>query len=282
MTLGDRCFSQSNCQGYQRCRTGSYAMIGADAVEHVSMTAKSTSAQGSRVISRMLPVAVKLWLQTQLDEIGELTFEIQATDRQVLSGHIPGIALWAQQAVYRGIRLTDVNVTARDIKINIGQVLRGKPLRLKQSFPIEGQVAWNAKDLKASSTASILADGLMDVWQALLANDKVAAEIVGHYGNSVGPDLAQYRGAMEVVDTELLLSLVRDGQSDIGLRGWLEIEEGRSLRLGTPRWRLPSGSYVDSAALRDFCWDLGDQTDLRSLTVQNEQLTCQCRIMVQP
>lgn len=255
-------------------------MIGADAVEHISMTAKSTSAQGSRVISRMLPVAIKLWLQTQLDEIGELTFEIQATDRQVISGHIPGIALWAQQAVYRGIRLTDVNVTARDIKINIGQILRGKPLRLKQSFPIEGQVAWNAEDLKTSSIASILADGLMDVWQALLADDTVAAEIVVHYGNE--PSLASCRGAIELVDTELLLSLVRDGQADIGLRGWLEIEEGHNLRLSKPRWRLPSGNYVDSAALGDFCWDLGDQTELRSLTVQNEQLTCQCKIMVQP
>ena len=248
------------------------------------MTAKSTSAQGSRVISRMLPVAVKLWLQTQLDEIGELTFEIQATDRQVLSGHIPGIALWARQAVYRGILRTDVNGTARDIKINIGQVLRGKPLRLKQSFPIEGQVAWNADDLKASSTASILADGLIDVWQALLANDSVAAEMAVHYGNAVGRDLplAQCRGAIQLVGSELLLSLVRDGHSDICLRGWLAIEQGHSLRLSTPRWQLPSGSYVDSAALRDFAWDLGDQTDLRSLTVQDEQLTCQCRIMVQP
>ncbi|MEO0869762.1 MAG: LmeA family phospholipid-binding protein, partial [Cyanobacteria bacterium J06642_11] len=96
------------------------------------MSSAPPSAKGSRLISRVLPVAVKFWLQTQLDDIGTLNFDIQATDRQVLSGKIPGIALLAQRAIYQGVQITDVAVQASDIHINIGQVLRGKALRLKQ------------------------------------------------------------------------------------------------------------------------------------------------------
>ncbi|MDV3353638.1 DUF2993 domain-containing protein [Leptolyngbyaceae cyanobacterium CCMR0082] len=250
------------------------------------MTQAPSAPKGSRLISRVLPVAVKFWLQTQLDEIGELAFEIQATDRQVLSGYIPGITLSAQQAIYQGVRITHVNVQASDIKINIGQVLRGKPLRLQQEFPIEGQVAFDMDALAASATESILADGLLDFWQTLVAKEDVATEIATHYGANIAalkdPQLSEYQSKLQTLDTDLMLHLVRNEQSEIGLRGSLDVDHGHILRLTTAQWRLPSGEHVRSDALTDFCWNLGEQTDLQSLQVQDDQLMCQCRIMVQP
>lgn len=251
--------------------------------------APSTS-KGSRLISRVLPVAVKFWLQTQLDEIGDLTFDIQATDRQVLSGHIPGITLSAQQAVYQGVRITDVTMQASDIKINIGQVLRGKPLRLQQEFPIEGQVAFDMDALEASATESILADGLLDFWQTLVAKEEVAAEIATHYGVNIAalkaalkdPQLSKYQSKLQTLGTDLVLHLVGNEQSEIGLRGSLDVDHGHILRLTNAQWRLPAGEHVRSDALTDFYWNLGEQTDLQSLQVQDDQLMCQCRIMVQP
>ena len=250
------------------------------------MTPSPSSPNGSRLISRVLPVAVKFWLQTQLDEIGELTFEIQATDRQVLSGHIPGIALSAQQAVYQGVQITDVSVQANDIKINIGQVLRGKPLRLKQPFPIEGHVAFDVDALEASSTESILADGLIDFWRTLLTKEDVAAEVATYYGSDLAalndPNLSQYQSKMQTLGKDLVLYLIRNGQSEIGLRGWIDVDQGHILRLTTAQWCLSSGAQVPSDALSNFCWNLGEQTHLQSLQVQDNQLTCQCKIMVQP
>ncbi|MEL6332899.1 MAG: DUF2993 domain-containing protein [Cyanobacteria bacterium J06626_26] len=248
------------------------------------MTQSPHTPQGSRLISRVLPVAVKFWLQTQLDEIGDLTFDIQATDRQVLSGRIPSLALTAQQAVYQGVRLTNISAQASNIEINIGQVLRGKPLRLNQAFPIEGQVVFDADDLSASSSASVLADGLLDVWQTLLANDTVAAEIAAHYGPEglALQNLTQYRSNLQTVDTGLVLTLIRQEQSDLCLQGTIDVDQGHILRLATAQWRLPSGQLVPSEALRGFGWNLGEQTDLQSLVIENNQLICQCRIMVQP
>lgn len=259
-------------------------MIGAEAIQQFAMT--QSSSKGSRLISRVLPVAVKLWLQSQLDEIGNLNFKIQATDRQVLSGYIPGIALSAQQAVYDGVQITDVNVQARDIKINIGQVLRGKPLQLKQAFPIEGQVVLDSDALAASSTESILAAGLLDFWQTLLAKEDVAAEVATYYGADLGalndPNLSGYQSKIQTLGTDLQLHLMRHEHSEIGLRGCLTIDRGYILQLTNAQWCLSSGEHVRSDALRDFCWNLGEQTDVHSLKVHNDQLTCQCKIMVQP
>lgn len=249
------------------------------------MTPSPSSSKGSRLISRVLPVAVKFWLQTQLDEMGELAFDIQATDRQVLSGYIPGIALSAQQAVYQGVRITDVVVQASDIQINIGQVLRGKPLRLKQAFPIEGQVVFDGESLGISSMDSVLAEGLLEFWQTLLAKEAVATEVTSHYGPVLAlqnPQLDQYQSKLEILGADLVLHLVRQDRSDVVLKGEVAVDQGHILRLIKARWCLASGEQVPSQALSGFCWDLGEQTDVRSLTIQNEQLTCQCKVMVQP
>ncbi|NEQ48830.1 MAG: DUF2993 domain-containing protein [Leptolyngbya sp. SIO3F4] len=250
------------------------------------MTPPSEVPQGSRLISRILPVALKLWLQTQLDDIGDLEFEIQATDRQVLSGNIPGVLLSAHQVVYQGVHITDVVVQASDIRINIGQVLRGKPLRLKQAFPIEGQVVLDGESLKLSSTDSILADGLLDFWQTLLAKEDVAVEIATHYGPESEAlkklQLDKYQSRIEVLETDLVLHLVRQQNSEIVLKGKVEVEQGHILCLKIAQWCLSSGEQRISEALSGFCWNLGEQTDVRSLTVQNNRLNCQCRIMVQP
>lgn len=262
-----------------------YAMIGAEKLQHLVM-ASSSSPQGSRLISRVLPVAVKFWLQSQLDDIGELAFDIQAADRQVLSGNIPGIALSAQRAVYQGVRITDVAVQASDIQINIGQVVRGKPLRLKRAFPIAGNVVLSREDLAASSTNSSLAAGLLDVWKTLLAKDDVVQEISNCYGAQSqvlqDPQLSQYQSKLQTVERGLILSLVRQGREEIGLHGQIAVDQGHVLRLAQAHWCLPSGERVPSSALTNFCWDLGEQVQLETLVLTDAQLTCQCRIMVNP
>ncbi|MEA5466142.1 LmeA family phospholipid-binding protein [Leptothoe sp. PORK10 BA2] len=256
------------------------------------MPPSPSTSQGSRLISRVLPVAVKFWLQTQLDDIGDLSFEIQATDRQVLTGQIPGLALSAQGAVYKGARITAVNMQARDIQINIGQVLRGKPLRLKQAFPIQGQVVFAGEDLAVSSTASVLADGLLDFWQTLLAKADVAAEVAAHYGphTMAWQDLTQYQSKMETAGSGLRLHLISQGEqqnapqtpTELCLQGKIAIDQGQILQLTTAHWGLPSGDWVPSEALRGFSWNLGEHIDVQSLAIENDRLSCQCAIMVQP
>ena len=62
------------------------------------------------LISRLLPPAIRLWLHSQLDQLEGLGFQLEGKDRQILSGHIPQVRLSAQQAVYRGLHVSQVAV----------------------------------------------------------------------------------------------------------------------------------------------------------------------------
>ena len=129
-----------------------------------------------------------------------------------------------------------------------------------------------------------MADGLLNFWQTLLAKDHVAAEVATHYGPDpiALQDMAQYRSRLQTVDTDLALTLIRQEQPDICLQGSIDVDQGHILRLATAQWRLPNGQLVTSDALQNFGWNLGKQTNLQSLVIENDQLICQCRIMVQP
>ena len=106
---------------------------------------------------------MRLWIQSQLDHVESLEFTLQGKDRQIVSGYVPEVSLSAAKAVYAGLHLSQVMATATEIRFNLGQMLRGKPLRLLQAFPIEGQVCLYANDLLASLQSRLLAEGLQDV-----------------------------------------------------------------------------------------------------------------------
>ncbi|PSN75880.1 hypothetical protein C8B47_30265, partial [filamentous cyanobacterium CCP4] len=129
----------------------------------------ASTAKGSRIISRLLPPAIRLWLHSQLDHIEGLEFAIDGKDRQILGGYLPKVTLAAHQAVYQGLHVSQVAVSAADIRVNLPQVLRGKALRLLQPFPVDGQVSVLADDLRASLQSDLLGQGLRDVLRQLLA-----------------------------------------------------------------------------------------------------------------
>ncbi|MEO0870305.1 MAG: hypothetical protein AAFY17_18125, partial [Cyanobacteria bacterium J06642_11] len=120
----------------------------------------------------------------------------------------------------------------------------------------------------------------------LLARDDVAAEIAEHYGDRakiVGAlPLDQCQSKLDTIENGLILALVHQGQEMIMLKGCVVVEQGHWLKLTQARWCLPTHEAVFSEALTDFRWDLGEQVELETLTLEDDGLTCQCRIMVQP
>jgi hypothetical protein len=141
--------------------------------------ASSTQPLGSRIISRVLPPAIRLWLSTQLEHVENLRFEIQGRDREILSGHIPEIALSAQKAIYQGIHLSQATVTASAIRVNLGQVMRRKPLRLLAPFPISGAVELTEADFNDSLQSPLLGEGLYDFLQLLAQSQPEVTPLQG-------------------------------------------------------------------------------------------------------
>ncbi len=115
------------------------------------------------LIGRVLGPAVQLWLRSQTEHLGELQVAIAGRNRQLLSGYIPQVSLTAQAAVYQGLHLEAVTLTGENIRVNLGQLLRGRPLQLLEPVMVRGELALTAAGLQASLASPLLAGALRDL-----------------------------------------------------------------------------------------------------------------------
>jgi hypothetical protein len=249
--------------------------------------------QGSRLIGRILPVAVKLWLQTQAEQIEALSFQLEGTDRQILSGHIPGVSVSAQRAIYQGVHISGVQLAAREVHFNLGQVVRGKPLKLLKAFLMDGEVQLSEADLNASLNANYLAEGVGNFWRTLLAMPAVTTEIANYYDRTVPPlDGPAFQSIARIENDALTLQLGQARSSsghpgsalDVTLRSQLKIHLNRFLILDHPCWlkTVDAPDGYSSQALAGFQWDLGSEACLRDLTLAQGMLTCTGQVLVKP
>jgi len=241
-----------------------------------------------RWISSLLKPAIKLWLQSQLDAVETLTIELEAADRQLLSGCIPQVALTAQQAVYQGLHLSHIAVTGRDIQVNMGQVLKGKPLRLLHPVPVAVNLHLRESDLNRSLGAPLLAGAVGDLLGQWLQSAHVVG-LKGHLDTRQSPQIA--------LATDRL-TLTAPWVAEAGNVGTLTLSSG--LRLAGHRclqFQQPELTYRPATAiganggprsepqgktLADFALDLGTDVELTVLQIQASQLHCQGYIWVNP
>ncbi len=129
---------------------------------------KMSTKSGTDIISKVLSPAICLWLRSQVEEIETLDLQINGGDRQILRGYIPQVFLATNKAIYQGLHLKHIELQAENIKINLGQIIRGKPLRLLEPVPISGQLRLDESDLQASVISPLLSGGLTELVFALL------------------------------------------------------------------------------------------------------------------
>ncbi len=246
----------------------------------------ATPSRQHRWISSLLRPAIKLWLQSQMESVAELTVEIEAGDRQLLGGCIPQVSLAAQQAVYRGLHLSQIAVQGRDIQVNLGQVMRGKPLQLLHPVPVAVDLCLQEKDLNRSLGAPLLAGAVAD----LLAEWLRAAHVVGLQGH-----LAPHPSPHITLDDDRL-TLAAPWQDAAGALDTLTLTAG--LHLAGHRclqFQQPELTYQSSTCnlagelppplvepLADFALDLGTDVELTVLQIQPGALHCQGYLWVNP
>jgi hypothetical protein len=67
-----------------------------------------------------------------------------------LRGRLAGVQVMARRATYAGLEIEQVNLRSEPIQVQMGQVLRGKGLRLDHPFQIHGQVSFTGEGLSRS------------------------------------------------------------------------------------------------------------------------------------
>lgn len=236
-----------------------------------------TSVQGSRLISRVLPPAVRFWIHTQLDRVDELQFQLSGRDRQLLKGYVPKVSVSAARAIYQGVHLSQVQAEAMEIRINLGQVLRGKPLRLLQPFPVRGQLSMAEADLNASLRSPLLLQALQDLIQQLWTSR----------GCSPGQDFAEadveIKSAQIKLQAHRLWLTMELGEHTLDLMAGLSVREGRILVLNQPSFQLGASSPLENEPqLDDFEIDLGAEVTIEALRLAPEQLELSGVIQVVP
>jgi LmeA-like phospholipid-binding len=248
---------------------------GVSQLETVSLGEESqipSRAKGSRIVSSVLSPAVQWWLRSQVQQVDELKVKIEGSDRQIFSGAIPKVTAAARGAVYLGLHLTEVAIEGAGIRVNLGQVIKGQPLRLLESFPVFGVLRLIQADLNASLKAPMLADALSEFLLPLLPMVDREQSI-------------ELQNSQIVIDAGLLtLSAVilrSDGtQIPFILRTNLRMASSHELMFENPE--IEVSKQLNSQIFNDFKIDFGPEVEIEELILNPGEIVCRGRIRVLP
>jgi LmeA-like phospholipid-binding len=234
--------------------------------------------QKREIISKVLSPALRLWLRSQVDAVEELEFQISGRNRQILSGYIPNVFLRATRAVYQGLHLARVQLEGETIRINIGQVLKGKPLQLLEPLQVSGEICLEEADLNTSVSSSLLSNAFTDLFLMLLKTSGRS------YPNTI---LENYRLSWHKIALnngkfalEGVLTDAEGKKQPTTIRAGLELVNRQTLRLYSIEMEiLPSMLPI---ALTELLIDLGSDVELEIVSLNAGNLFCCGRLIVRP
>ncbi|BAU11233.1 hypothetical protein LEP3755_17260 [Leptolyngbya sp. NIES-3755] len=241
---------------------------------------EESTGKRSRLISKVLAPAVRLWLRSQVEHVEDLHVEITAGDRQILSGYIEQLEISAKNAIYQGLALNQIQLTGQNIRVNAGQIVRGKPLQLLEPIRIQGSVLLEEADLNTSLKAPLLKAGVTEFLQTLLRS--------GTAGISNDRDLNLQNLTIQLRSQQVVLgaTLISDSgnETPIAIRTGFALAAPNLLKLVNPQW-LPHAAAKRGLPLSDldgYTFNLGDETEIHELAIDPEKVTCQGKLIVLP
>ncbi|MGJ5630337.1 LmeA family phospholipid-binding protein [Nostoc sp. CALU 1950] len=231
---------------------------------------QTTNANKIRIITQVLTKALKLWLRTQVSQISELEVEIKASDRQLFSGRIPLVSIFASHAVYQGLLITKIQLIAENIRINIGSVLKGKPLRLLETVQVAGDLIVDEKDLNASLSSDLLSTALSDLLVKVLPTHYPQSQPINWQEILIGNNQIILRG-LRVTNSETTPLEICLG---------LQLLSGHELQVAQIQINHEQGNILEDN--HEYNLDLGSDVDIEELTLIPGKLVCRGRINVNP
>ncbi|QLE57234.1 DUF2993 domain-containing protein [Nostoc sp. TCL26-01] len=223
-----------------------------------------------RIITNILTTAIKLWLRSQVSQVSQLDVEIQASDKQLLSGSIPGVSIFANHAIYQGLHITQIKLAAENIQVNIGQVLKGQPLQLLQVVPVSGELLIEAKDLNSSLSSELLSTALNDVL------DKLLPEYVPKSKPIFWQEIILDNHQIKL--NAILTPTTEPTPLEICLH--IELLSGHELQLSKIQVKQNAVALLDG--IDTYNLDLGSDVDIQELTLIPGKLVCRGRVNVNP
>jgi LmeA-like phospholipid-binding len=123
----------------------------------------------------LLTPILQVWLRSQLESAQQLQVKILGSDRQLWQGIIPLAEVSGLGIVYQGLYLSEIELSAIEIKLNVRELLKGESLKLLTAIAVKIDLRLTAADFRQCLTAPLLKDELdqMQV-KSILANQTLA------------------------------------------------------------------------------------------------------------
>jgi LmeA-like phospholipid-binding len=223
------------------------------------------------IIGSVLSPACGAWLRSQVSQVDELQVNIVGGSLQILGGTIPQITVVAVGAVYQGLWLGSIDLSAENIRVNLPQVVRGQPLSLLAPIPVLAVAKFTEADLQASLAAPLLSNAVTDLLAQILATDSAQSKWqIDWQQLQIAPATITLQGNLTAI-----------GQTaTIELRMGLEILDGHILHLDPLSISCPidlPGSDITSYKI-----DLGSDVNITALQLSEGVLLCRGQIQVNP
>lgn len=296
---------------------------GAEAVEPDSDGMGAKPRRGKQnLLAGVLGPALKLWLRSQVETVEHLEVaigseigdrEIGGSDgggrgplssRQMLAGRIPLVRVEARSVIYQGLHLGQLKLVGQDIRMNLGQAVRGKPLKLLAPIGVALALKMTEAQLNDSLASPLLAPQLgewLNALQALLVEaDQGGAEPwtqprIALAGGALGSGLAAERLGLRVWhrprstasgDGSTLMADMAEVQrgTELAIETALGISNGNLLQLHQPRWSEapPAGFQADLSCLAMMPLQLGRDVAIEQIAIAAGQLHLKGQLTIQP
>ncbi len=223
-----------------------------------------------RIITKVLTSAIKLWLRSQLNQVSHLEVQIEASDRQLLSGYIPGVSISASNAVYQGLRVTQIELEAEKIQLNVAAILKGQPLQLSAIVPVVGKLIITVQDLNNSLSSPLLLTAINDGLIPLLAEYSLNYPFITWEKITLDNQVLILHG-IPISETEGAFFNIYLG---------LELRNGQELQL--TQVQVKTNQEVLLERNSPYMINLGTDVDIEKISLLPEQLTCYGRININP
>ncbi|AMW26921.1 MULTISPECIES: LmeA family phospholipid-binding protein [Arthrospira] len=227
-----------------------------------------TKTEQKKLIGTVLSAALQLWLRSQVEGVESLKVHVGGGNRSLLKGSIPTVSVSARAVIYQGLHLSQVVLGSSGIRINLGQVLQGKPLQLLEAIEVDCDLQILASDLNASVSSPLLANAITELLESRLPLTEGTLENLQLRLNSDRLTL----NADLITDTHGAIAFSLDSQ--------LQRMSSTQLLLHQPY--IKADPLISGTVLESIPIELGTDVDIEDLSISEEQLTLRGKIWVNP
>lgn len=123
---------------------------------------RSHGAGRGSLVGKIVAQALVTFARSQLQQCGALSVHLKGQSRDLLLGRVRSATLHAQNAVYKGVTVTRVDLAASSIQLRVGGNRNGS--LLQSAFPVGACISISPKDLNSSLQSPLLLSALTELF----------------------------------------------------------------------------------------------------------------------